>query len=164
MTLCHGTLKLLTSYKSIKFCVFISGLDWSVNCFWWITLVIYVHVLLCSFLFIYVQYNLVHLKKLLGKIFFFNYSFSEVFFFQMPLLLFWKQSVYSAVKKKKKPKWKNSVKCPGFPCPEIQNILWKKKESCARKKKKGQVIAVSNLNLYPLTWSVWNSTEIRSPS
>lgn len=106
MTLCHGTFKLLTSYTSIKFCVFISGLDWSVNWFWWITLVIYVHVLLCSFLFIYVQYNLVHLRKLLGKIFFFNYSLSKVFgvffgFFLMPLLLFWRNKVYIQLLKKK---------------------------------------------------------------
>lgn len=136
MTLCHGTLKLLTSYKSIKFCVFISGLDWSVNCFWWITLVIYVHVLLCSFLFIYVQYNLVHLKKLLGKIFFFNYSFSEVFFFKCLYCCSENKKCIFRCLKKKNPKWKNSVKCPGFPCPEIQNILWKKKRELCKKKKR----------------------------
>lgn len=140
MTLCHGTLKLLTSYKSIKFCVFISGLDWSVNCFWWITLVIYVHVLLCSFLFIYVQYNLAHLKKLLGKIFFFNYSFSEVFFFKCLYCCSEnKKCIFSCLKKKKNPNEKILSNVLVFRVLKFK-IFCGKKKSCARKKKKDKLL------------------------
>lgn len=140
MTLCHGTLKLLTSYKSIKFCVFISGLDWSVNCFWWITLVIYVHVLLCSFLFIYVQYNLVHLKKLLGKIFFFNYSFSEVFFFKCLYCCSENKKCIFRCLKKKKPQMKKFCQMSWFSVSWNSKYFVEKKKRVVQEKKKDKLL------------------------
>lgn len=102
MTLCHGTFKLLTSYNSIKFCVFIFWIRLKCQLFLmnYTSNICSCSSLLLSFLFIYVQYNLVHLKKLSGKFFFFNYSFSKVFFFQMPLTLFSRNKIYVQLFKK----------------------------------------------------------------